>query len=205
MADQEYVVRTNPVTAARMFQYRLDTFVITFLKSSAEPIGHVAEYVIWIEFQARGSPHAHTLFWIKDAPKLGYSQEDNVKLFIDKYVSCSLPDTDEELCTLVESLQVHRHSQSCRRKTGCRFNYPKPPSPCTLISHEPQENCQQQIDFTVKILTAVKEVLRNKDLPANLTLDELVTMAHVTLDDYTKALSISKCGQSVILKRQPSE
>ena len=198
-------LRTNPVTAARMFQYRLETFVITFLKSAAEPIGPVAEYVIWIEFQARGSPHAHTLFWIKDSPKLGYTQEDNVKLFIDKYVSCSLPDTDEELQNLVESLQVHRHSQSRRRKAGCRFNYPKPPSPSTLISHEPQENCQQQIDFTVKILTAVKEVLRNKDLPTNLTLDELVTMAHVTLDDYTKALSISKCGQSVILKRQPCE
>ena len=30
-------------------------------------------------------------------------------------------------------------------------------------------------------------------------------MAHVTLDNYTKALSISKCGQSVILKRQPCE
>ena len=105
----------------------------------------------------------------------------------------------------MESLQVHRHSQSCRRKAGCRFNYPKPPSPSTLISHEPEENCQQQIDFTVKILTAVKEVLRNKDLPTDLTLEELVTMAHVTLDDYTKALSISKCGQSVILKRQPCE
>ena len=155
-------LRTNPVTAARMFQYRLETFVITFLKSAAEPIGHVAEYVIRIEFQARGSPHAHTLFWIKDSPKLGYSQEDNVKLFIDKYVSCSLPDTDEELRILVESLQVHHHSQSCRRKTGCRFNYPKPPSPSTLISHEPEENCQQQIDFTVKILTAVNKCYETK-------------------------------------------
>ena len=92
---------------------------------------------------------------------------------------------------------IHSHVE---RKAGCRFNYPKPPSPYTLISHEPEENCQQQIDFTVKILTAVKEVLRNKDLPTDLTLEELFTMAHVTLDDYTKALSISKCGQSVILK-----
>ena len=66
-------LRSNPVTAARMFQYRLETFVTTFLKSSAQPIGCIAEYVIQIEFQARGSPHAHTLFWIKDAPKLGYS------------------------------------------------------------------------------------------------------------------------------------
>ena len=57
----------------------------------------------------------------------------------------------------------------------------------------------------MKILTAVKEVLQNKDLPPDVTLNELVTMANVTLNDYTKALSISKCGQSVILKRQPCE
>ena len=128
-------LRSNPVTAARMFQYRLETFVITFLKSNSEPIGGVAEYVIQIEFQARGSPHAHTLFWIKDSPKLGYSKEEYVKEFIDRYVSCSLPESDEELRNLVESLQVHCHSQSCRRTTGCRFKYPKPPSPSTLISH----------------------------------------------------------------------
>ena len=198
-------LRSNPVTAARMFQYRLETFVIAFLKSNSEPIGGVAEYVIRIEFQARGSPHAHTLFWIKDSPKLGYSKEEDVKEFIDRYVSCSLPESDEELQNLVESLQVHHHSQSCRRTTGCRFKYPKPPSPSTLISHQPEENCQQQIDFAVRILTAVKEVLQSKDLPSNVTLDEVLTTAHVTLDDYTTALSISKCGQSIILKRQPSE
>ena len=79
-------LRSNPVTATRMFQYRLKTFVITFLKSNANPIGCVTEYVIHIEFQDRGSPHAHTLFWIKDALKLGYSTEEDVKLFIDNYV-----------------------------------------------------------------------------------------------------------------------
>ena len=90
-------LRSNLVTPAQMFQYRLDAFVITFLKSSAQPIGEVIEYVIRIEFQARGSPHAHTLIWIKDAPKLGYADEADVKAFIDKYISCSLPDNDEEL------------------------------------------------------------------------------------------------------------
>ena len=90
-------LRSNPVTAARMFQYRLETFVITFLKSNANPIGCVTEYVIQIEFQARGSPHAHTLFWIKDAPKLRYSDDEDVKSFINNYVMCSLPDCDEEL------------------------------------------------------------------------------------------------------------
>ena len=84
-------LRSNSVTAVRMFQYRLDTFLTTFLKSSSKPIGEVVEYVIQIEFQARGSPHAHTLIWIKDAPKLGYSDEEDVTAFIDKHVSCSLP------------------------------------------------------------------------------------------------------------------
>ena len=112
-----------------MFQYRLDAFVITFLKSSAQPIGEVVEYVICIEFQARGSPHAHTLIWIKDAPKLGYGDEADVKAFIDKYISCSLPDNDQALRDLVEGLQIHCHSPTCCQKGSCRFNYPKPPSP----------------------------------------------------------------------------
>ena len=148
-----------------MFQYRLDTFFTTFLKSSLKPIGEVIDYVIRIEFLARGSPHTHTLIWIKDAPKLGYSDEEDVTAFIDKHVSCLLPKTDEELCTLVQSLQIHHHSQTCRRKGSCRFNYPKPPSPYTIISHEPQDNSTQKLDFAVKILTAVKQVLESNDLP----------------------------------------
>ena len=188
-----------------MISYRLDTFVTTFLKSTANPIGHVAEYVIRIEFQARGSPHAHTLIWIKDAPKLGHSPEEDVKSFIDKYISCSLPDSDAELRVLVESLQIHHHSHTCRRKKGCRFNYPKPPSASTLIAHEPLENCQQHIDFAVKTLSSVKDVLQSADLPLDVSLDYVLQTAHVTLDNYTKALSITRSGQSIILKRHPSE
>ena len=106
---------------------------------------------------------------------------------------------------MVEGLQIHRHSPTCRRKGSCRFNYSKPPSPHTIISDEPQENCQQQIDFAVKNLAAVKQVLESKDLSIDITLQEVLDRAHVTLHDYTKLLSISKCGRSVILKRKPSE
>ena len=120
--------------------------------------------------------------------------------FIDKHVSCSLPETDEEFLTLVQSLQTHHHSQTCRGKGICRFNYPKPPSNSTIISHEPQDNSSQEVEFAVKILTAVKEVIDAKDLHT-----EILEAAHVTLDDYIQALATSKYGQSVIIKRQPFE
>ena len=48
-------------------------------------------------------------------------------------------------------------------------------------------------------------MLESKDLSTDITLQEVLDRAHVTLQDYTKSLSISKCGRSVILKRKPSE
>ena len=84
-------LRRNPVTAARNFQYHLNVFFQEFLKSPAEPLAEIVDYAIRIEFQARGSPHAHTVLWIKDAPKFGTSDDQTVCNFIDKYISCSIP------------------------------------------------------------------------------------------------------------------
>lgn len=71
-------LRRNPVTAARHFQYRLSIFFQEVLKSKAKPLGEIVEYGIRIEFQARGSPHAHCVLWVKDAPKYGVSKNDEV-------------------------------------------------------------------------------------------------------------------------------
>ena len=55
--DKSNWLRRNPVTAARHFQYRLNTFFQDFLKSNAHPLGVIVDYSIRIEFEARGSPH----------------------------------------------------------------------------------------------------------------------------------------------------
>ena len=57
----------------------------------------------------------------------------------------------------------------------------------------------------MKNLAAIKQVLESKDLSTDITLQEVLDRAHVTLQDYTKSLSISNCGRSVILKRKPLE
>lgn len=107
-------LRQNPVTAARHFQYFLNTFFQMFLKSNAHPLGELVDYAIRIKFQARGAPHAHTILWIMDAPKVGVDSDEEVCNFIDKYITRSTPN-DADLSHLVLKVQKHRHSATCRR------------------------------------------------------------------------------------------
>ena len=160
-------LRQNPVTAARHFQYRLNTFFQVFLKSSAHPLGELVDYAIRIEFQARGSPHAHTILWIKDAPKLNVDTDEEVCRLIDQYVKCNIPD-DEQLAQLVSKVQKHRHSATCRRHSKCRFHYPRPPSPETVIARQSTAaTCpKEQAEQAVKALAAMQKVLDDKDTPS---------------------------------------
>ena len=132
--DKSNWLKRNPVTAARHFQYRLNALFQGFLKSTAKPLGEIADYAIRIEFQARGSPHAHCVIWVKDAPEFGVNANDEVCAFIDQYVSCKLPGEDSKLKELVLLLQKHKHSSYCKRNKTCRFSFPKPPSEKTLIT-----------------------------------------------------------------------
>ena len=196
-------LKRNPVTAARHFQYRLDQFWKTFITSKAKPIGEVTDYMIRIEFQARGSPHAHTILWIKDAPQYGKDSDEKVTEFIDKYQVCSYPHDDEELQNLVQ-LQKHTHSSSCLRYGLCRFGIPKMPSPVTLISSEPENT-----DDKVKIVNGAKDVFsRVQKILDEITDFENVTLEHVleasgiTMEEYIDALEVSKNGHSVVLRRK---
>ncbi|XP_071152909.1 uncharacterized protein [Mytilus edulis] len=133
------VLCSNPATAARMFDHRFHKFLKDVIMSDAEPIGHVIDYFYRVEFQQRGSPHTHCVFWVEDAPKFRVDDDDTVTKFIDKYISCKLPleSDDPELTDIVKTVQQHskNHSKSCRKKgTECRFNFPRPPSEKTFIS-----------------------------------------------------------------------
>ena len=130
-------IRSNPVTAARHFQFRAQKFIHGVMMSDAHPVGHIVDYFYRVEFQQRGSPHLHCLFWVKDAPKIGHNTEKEICSFIDTYVSCNIPDseTDPDLYTLVDKVQRHSHSSSCMKSgKGCRFHFPKAPTSETLIA-----------------------------------------------------------------------
>ena len=80
-------------------------------------------------------------------------------------------------------LQQHIRSSYCKRIKGCRFNFPHPPSNECLIS-EPGDHSTD----SVQVLTKVRKVLA--DNSNDLSLDELLTKADVSLEQYVSALEV---------------
>ena len=84
----------------------------------------------------RGSPHAHCLLWVKDAPKINQDTDDDVCRFIDTYITAMIPKgifERENDVNMLKSLQTHTHSDYCRRNKSCHFGFPKPPAANTII------------------------------------------------------------------------
>ena len=137
IADRSKYLYQNPITGVWMFQHRLEAFFSEYLLSDTHPLGYITDYVIKIEFQMRGSPHAHFLMWVKDAPKIDKDPDDVVCTFIDKYITAVIPPVtseNEHHIKLMDNLQKHTHSDYCSKNKSCHFGFPKPPATKTLIS-----------------------------------------------------------------------
>ena len=143
--------RNNSVPVNQMFENRIESFFSDFLLSKANPLGEITEHVEKIEFQVRGSPHAHCLLWVKDAPRVDVNTEEEVCEFVDKYICGKIPseiEENEELRNLVMKLQTHRHSPCCQKHVNgrCRFNFPCPPSTKTILARNSTDYSDVKID-----------------------------------------------------------
>lgn len=69
-AEKCDVFRRNPVMAARIFNFRWHTFLQKVILSPSQPFGRVVDYFYHVEFQERGSPHVHAMFWVDTAPQI---------------------------------------------------------------------------------------------------------------------------------------
>lgn len=151
--ERTKILRRNPALLVRQFEYRFRKFVNTVLKSEALPLGgKIKDYFIRCEFQARGSPHLHCMFWIEGAPLIKNQDEnwkeeddDEVLRFIDKCVTCAEPNDDSPLKKLV-NMQRHVCKKTCYKKNPkkkqCRFKYPRPLAEKTFIKRDVQNDEQ---------------------------------------------------------------
>ena len=205
--DKSNWLRRNPVTAARHFHYRVQSFFQNFIITPSQPIGEVVDHVIRIEFQARGSPHAHIMLWIKDAPEIGVQSDETVTAFIDRYQTAALCEEDEEdgeINNLVNTVQRHNHSSYCRKNGTCRFQFPKAPSDKTIIARC-TDNDQELVNSNA-VLKKVNEFIHqySEDI-TKVSLQQILLLCNISEEDYVKALSVTKRGSKIILKRSTED
>jgi hypothetical protein len=123
---RSHLVNEDPVVCCVYFNKLVGTIMsLLQRKGKFNPFGEysVKDYFIRIEFQHRGSPHAHILLWLENDPR--------------EHIDENMPRTIQllrNLCSVssdyigVEKIknQVHQHTFTCfkRGETTCRFNIP---------------------------------------------------------------------------------
>ena len=199
--EKTKLVQKDPVTCSRYFDHRVQEFLNTVLKSSCEPIGKLLDFFYRVEFQQRGSPHIHMLVWIENAPTLETHSEEEIVQFVDQYLTSN---TDNEKTANLVGLQSHKHSKTCRKKGKpiCRFGFPLPPLPRTMLLYPLEENVDKYKKKNTELLKALNEYKDNVDM----TFEEfLENIAKMDYEDYIKCIRSSLKAPKVFLKRKTKD
>ena len=201
------LIQSDPVTCARHFDYQFNQFLRHFLMSSAAPLGKIADWFYRVEYQQRGCPHIHMLIWLEDAPVYRCNNDSDVTTFIDKIITCKKPNNDPELVLLVNR-QMHRHCQTCRKKSKaeCRFNFPQPPMKSTTILHPlgddvSETEVRKHKDTWKNISKHLNDMKEGEDI----TFDQLLINLNVTEQNYYLAIQSSLNAPTIFLRRNPNE
>ena len=199
--EKTKLVQKDPVTCSRYFDHRVQEFLNTILKSSSEPIGKVLDYFYRVEFQQRGSPHIHMLVWVENAPTLETKSEEEIIEFVDGYLTCS---SDNEKTANLINLQSHKHSRTCRKKGKpiCRFGFPLPPLPKTMLLYPLEENIDKYKKKNVELQKSMNECKENDDMPFEEFLEKIAKM---DFEDYICCIRSSLKAPKVFLKRKVKE
>ena len=202
------LIQKDPVTCARNFDHMVQLFIKDVLKSNEMPIGEIVDFFYRVEFQQRGSPHIHALFWVKDAPKYEQATDDSIVQFVDKYITCKNDLQSDEMKELI-NLQTHRHAKTCKKgkQKICRFNFPLPPMPESLILNPLEKHCFDEVKLNEikkhsdKIKTLLDEMKYGEDFTFKAFLEKL----KLTQSEYIQAIRYLLKRPTLLLKRSPSE
>ena len=201
IADRSSYFHQNPITGVWMFQHRIEAFFFEYLLSDAHPLGHITDYVIKIEFQMRGSPHAHCLLWVKDAPKLTKIQMMYLCFHWQIHNSSYTSNSTWKWTSYQTHGQPtkHTHSDYCYRNKSCHFGFPKCPTTKTLISRPPIDDNDEIIENPKSVLQTVQNTLRTVDIHIMST-QHFLQDINLDVETYINALKILKRGPNVILQ-----
>ena len=198
------LIRNDPVTCARYFNYKMCQ-MMKYIKSNHGPFEeyNVIDSYERVEFQMRGSPHEHMFLWLNKAPE--YSPDDSTSInectaFIDRFITCEYDESNPYI-----NLQYHRHSYSChkgkRNKKKCRFNFPMPVMPKTMILKpfsEDEEVTEEVKGHLKKIRKLMLDFYKNKCF---VDFKDILNKLELNEDEYVHAIRSSLSRTQIFLKR----
>lgn len=106
------LIKSDPVTCARNFEHMVQLFLRDIIKSQLKPIGEVDDFFYRVEFQQRGSPHIHSLIWVKDAPQYGENTNDDIAKFVDRYVECKVDRINWAIWLICRDTDTQKRAKS---------------------------------------------------------------------------------------------
>ena len=110
----------RPDLIVRVFNLKLKELICDITKRDV--LGRVIAMTYVIEFQKRGLPHAHLLFWLHSDDKLRTPED------VDRIISAEIPDPDShpELYEIVKSTMIHGPcgivDGKCYDKSPCQLS-----------------------------------------------------------------------------------
>ena len=203
-------LKRNPVTVAKQIDYRFNQLFKKCLFSGMHPVGQIINIDDRREYQQRGTQHVHAIIHVENAPKLDIDNDDVVVKFIDKYITCSIPDSNsrQELFQLVNKVQKHHHTFTCRKKKAlgkdeCRLGSPWLPTDETIIVRT--ERNTQKLKKAKSCIRKIREMIKTLDDIENLTFSEFLEHAGLEKEDYEINLKQSHNKYAILYKRKPHE
>ncbi|GFY53758.1 ATP-dependent DNA helicase [Trichonephila inaurata madagascariensis] len=112
--EESILVNEDAVICAIYFNILVNILINILGSKKNSPFGQyrAIHYFNRIEFQHQGSPHAHTLLWLENAPQdpLGAGKQDP-KALINQLISVSSSEASGNI-----KLQTHKHTFTCYKK-----------------------------------------------------------------------------------------
>ncbi|GFV04852.1 ATP-dependent DNA helicase [Trichonephila clavipes] len=182
--EKTTLINEDAVTCAIYFNKLVNVLMSILQSKKLSPFGkyYVVEYFKRIEFQHRGSPHAHILLWLNNAPidAMGNDKIDAITL-IDNLISVSSEEASGNI-----KLQTHKHTFTCYKRIGangpqkCRFEAPFMPSRSTIILSPMQKEEPGFRDYFNQY-KSIRVKLENKDY---LDMDDFYKDNNILSDDH---------------------
>ncbi len=198
------LVAADPVTVVRYFENKCHKFQkhIMNLRGSSRQF-------LRREFQSRGSPHSHEIHWIAGAPVYDPDKPENdknVTEFIDTWISTKTEVSPEEEKYL--KYQIHKHSNSCRKRGEaiCRFGIPFFPMENTSILKplDSDEVDAEKLETLKNAYQKLRKKLNDMGNGLEITHEEFLQHIQMNESEYILTIRSSLKTAKVFYQRKPN-